>query len=1384
MLKSLSGLESRVFGLLTLGGLRRRRLRGASNASPIGGPMDRSIRRYLALAAILSFVALLAAGSISSTSAPSPAHSALAATSDANASFDPFDTKTPSSAPPALIAGQPSHQGTIPTIVNGTNMNAYCVTVTNPAAVSSPAFRVSGSGKKVTTVTDAQRNADALATRIIVQSPRLTNPAGDVKYCVQIRAAVGWTKTTLTWTYNSGVSSISVDIQTANITLDPTDGTAFPGKELPGTPLGRPAELCSEGWNGGIGPTDPLDTASSNAFLTGRLAFPPGNTTPDKVIDANWVLGSSTPGVTFAAKSTVNQRARTLIDGQAIAADYKEQCVIVSATATAAPPAFPWNAPYTFDFSSIYQPWLVVTPPVAEVVKFVQGVPELFFPNDPGANVSPKLVTYAPMTVCISGTNQADIISAGGISFVTLGGPDTPNVTNLSISNGQPRCVTWTSSSPGEQTLSAAFTWLPDTMCPVTFPTNPCVPGSLPPVQVIANWDSDHDGNGCHHCVVGGTILVIQWNRIDFTRLTTGGDPEKNIVTNTNITRPVNFNIADGSFVFSMSITEWVFGSHNSVGYRQTGVVDGARIRAKVTGACGYFDVPALTAPTTIEGVSVGGRIALDVLYDSPANLIADDIKLTILNDKNCNINSTVSISVDVFYPNQIGSQAVPALSPPETLSVTFTFVTGQKVPQFAWAGQTVTITYAVSAGSGGCGNASIRFVRGHGQPGTFLPGSGLTLNGPDQVVAGFGSCSASVLYESEDPGEVDIEAFIVPGSGPLLQDSGPFSKIAIPIYFMLLEDVTITATPTTVVSEPGDVSAKVRGFFVGTNPSGRLAEKKPDGRTTPADRWVMPDDYEKLRGPVDFRPNWPGSAPMPPARVTFLMQNEGVRNSYTPAVKTGAVGWFLPDDATDILFNINPLTNQPSVLGTEARPRIMSEFSDTSGNASVDTFGDFNLSYEACAKSPINGNPLCKPDDVVGHTRYFVIADYPFTSTQPAPTTPTPTATPTGTPPTGTPTPTSTSTSTPQPPTGGQNQPTKFPPIISNVAETEWTWFGYKSVTVVNTENPQIKYVVAHLRDRDGFCDAYQFNNVLGVKVRFEIDAGDGTIIDAADRPYTISGNRRFAEVTTFDIRNDLNQPMNTDIAKTSVSDDECQAWIRVTNSLLQPTNVIVTFPPPPSPVPGNVRITGLTCTGLEQITVTNQGTKPVSLAGFSFRSPPQAFGPFEYFGLDGHLDPGQSVAFTGGPAAPKLGWLFSGDEIFTGGGDYASLVWDGFEIDRIYCDGRPAIHNTIPASFLPDGEGEIVIDITIPFGIEKAVDLVSGWNLLTAGSVDTVIKDALAGKESSVNGIYLWDETKLQWGHYIPSAPESVNTISKFEKGKIYWVQVNQPFTLLLLK
>jgi hypothetical protein len=507
----------------------------------------------------------------------------------------------------------------------------------------------------------------------------------------------------------------------------------------------------------------------------------------------------------------------------------------------------------------------------------------------------------------------------------------------------------------------------------------------------------------------------------------------------------------------------------------------------------------------------------------------------------------------------------------------------------------------------------------------------------------------------------------------------------------------------------------------------------KPDGRFVPANRWVIPDDLDTLIGAQRS-----GVPDMPPAIVVFQIENEGVVNSYKGNVKNGGLGWFLPDDPSDFSFNVNPVTGKSTILGTPSRPRTMSQPSDGGGAASVDTFGDFNLTFEACVPNVGTGNPLCKPDDIVGHTRYFATVDY------------------------------------------SQNRG-KMLPVNSNVAETIWRWAGYKQVTVVNTDSPQIKYVVAHLRDRDGFCDAVDFNNVLGNVVRFEIDAGGGKILEAEDKPATISNNLRFATATTFDTVDDLGDAINLDLAQPTLAPDECQAWIKVTNSLLQPMNVIVTFPAPPAPIPGDIRITGLQCVGAELITVTNKGTKDVNLAGYGLQSPSANLGRVEHLGLYGLLHPGESKTFHGGPGASTLGWLNAQSFIFSGPGDYVSLVWNGFAVSTAACDGtfvNPALPATLPA----DGEGEIVIDIVVPFGAETATQLVEGWTLLTAGQATTPIATAIAGHEADVPSIYAWDAEMGIWRRYIPDAPSTTQTIDAFGNGFVYWVQVKHGFTLTL--
>ena len=561
------------------------------------------------------------------------------------------------------------------------------------------------------------------------------------------------------------------------------------------------------------------------------------------------------------------------------------------------------------------------------------------------------------------------------------------------------------------------------------------------------------------------------------------------------MTQSISFNVADGRYLSgTIGLSEWVLGSHTGVSGPMTNLaLDGVILVARLSPGCGYFVTPITQTsspqllPKEVSGVSWGGKFALTAVGTTQVPLESGptDIQISIDHDGGCTPGSSIHLAIDAYYPGNPNR-----LFGTETVDISFTFTVGSAgAPIVAWAGQTVSLGYSFS---GTCPDDTVHFIRSEGQPGGFVGGK------PDALTLPFVGCSASALYESEMPGEVDIVVFL---------QNNPYSKVVFHIYFLALEDLTVTATSSAVLGQQGSVSASIRGWFLGNNPSGRLAETKPDGRTVPADRWILPTDAGTLQ------PG--GSVPgLPSTRFTFFMENEPVVNGWKTGVKNGALGWFIPDSSSSSL-NVNPRTGEKSVLGSESMPRIITQVG--AGGASVGTSGDFNLSFEGCAKNAHTGNPYCKVGDLVGHTRYYVIADYPEMTGQ-------------------------------------------LPPLGSEVVQTNWTWGGFKQVSIVDTDAPSMKYVVAHVTDRYGACDATPPFNVLGVSLKWEIDAGNGSIVEAQGQPVTVDAGRRAARTTTFDTADTANEA----ITKTVVAAGECQAWIKLTNSLLTPTNVRVTFPAP----------------------------------------------------------------------------------------------------------------------------------------------------------------------------------------------------------------------------
>lgn len=1288
-------------------------------------------RRLILPAVLLIAVLAVSAGRVSHPGDVRAIYDPTTPAFDPLSTFDIGPSPAPVLLPPRLLAGTNSHA--LP--ADAETRNGYCVDVNiegiapattwtvPPSALgfqltaSSPIDPASPPSINVPIPATGTYVYGAVADAGVDLYDPIVGTTTDDVYCVVAYAPPGYKKLSVAWNFTDGSGN------TASIALPDIDIVTVTLRKIGDGLVGAPAEVCTVGWD--------------SAFLTGaasNTANDPLTPTPNvydpvnAVATADWVI-LNPPAVPPPNVSIAYVRQ-----------EGPEWCAGVAADANASGLEVAFNFHAVYNRPDVGNPVVIdkdgddqpasIELPAGVTVDVVDSIELRHVTSDgkvPARQRSAPLVIGSTHYICLIGTDATDVLNASGINFSPVAGADVPVASNIGVFHksaaNDPRlngvangtlCFSYTSPAAGEHTVSVSFTNNPGAVSDVAF------------------FDTNSDGNG-----LGGNggagPLVTAWNHIDRTEITSGGTPATGIVTYTTRTIAMRLNAADGTLSAGAGFTEWVLGSHSTGGTLLSGqLLDGAWIRARVVGGCGYFVVPDNSKPTAITGISVGGRIDINAGDGNPysaafgdTDATPNDIQFSTLNAGGCSPATPARIEIDVYYPG-----ATTPAAPTEWVDLNFTFVPANKTPRVAWAGETVTITYAFSAQN--C-NDTVVFVRPDNQPGNFLPGPGITLNGPNHATAAFGAgCSATVQYESEEPGEVDIEVFL---------SNNPYSKVAIPIFFLLFEDITLDATPDQFVSTYGSVSASVRGYFVGTNPSGRPAETKPDGRRVPQDRWVLPDDWDNLKGPSDLRGNW-GGIEMPASIVTFFTDNEPTVNDYRKPVKTGSAGFFVPDSDDDFSFNVNPHTKATTALGSLAKPRMMSQPSDGSGNASVFTFGDFNLTYEDCPPNRFNGNPQCKPENVVGHGRYYAVAEYP------------------------------------DPRTHG-----KWPAIASNKAETAWRWAGYKEVTIVNTDSPQIKYVVAHLRDRDGFCDAVNYNNVLGVPVRFEIDAGGGTIIGAADQPYSINAGRRFATTTTFDTLDVLEHPMNDAIAMPVIQPDECQAWIKVTNSLLQPTNVVVTFPASPAPFPGQVRITGLQCTGEETITVKNLGTTPVSLAGFGLQSLGTSVSSVEYRDLSGYLEPGQSKVFYGAPAVTDNLWVGAGQEVFSGPNDFASLTWDDYVISTAFCDGR-VIDNPLPATLLADGEGEIIIDVVIPYGQDQTVSLVEGWNMLPAGAGTADIATVLGGNEDAVSVIYAWDAEKQEWLRYIPGAPTGVNTITTFGNNIVFWIHVKRPLTLTIPK
>ena len=124
--------------------------------------------------------------------------------------------------------------------------------------------------------------------------------------------------------------------------------------------------------------------------------------------------------------------------------------------------------------------------------------------------------------------------------------------------------------------------------------------------------------------------------------------------------------------------------------------------------------------------------------------------------------------------------------------------------------------------------------------------------------------------------------------------------------------------------------------------------------------------------------------------------------------------------------------------LTIDGMPVDMQFYTDNRGQGFFFANGDYNLTYDDCPADELTGTPVCDVGDVVGTTDITVIGDYPYFR--------------------------------------------KHSAILSNPVEKTWVWDGFKRVTA-ETIDLNHTAIIAHLKDRDGFC-------------KFSVTAGDPTSV------------------------------------------------------------------------------------------------------------------------------------------------------------------------------------------------------------------------------------------------------------------------------------------------
>jgi hypothetical protein len=662
----------------------------------------------------------------------------------------------------------------------------------------------------------------------------------------------------------------------------------------------------------------------------------------------------------------------------------------------------------------------------------------------------------------------------------------------------------------------------------------------------------------------------------------------------------------------SVTFVDYVLGSHD--GY--DGPIDGAEQTISVSGDCGIVSVvnPTDSPPQYVLGdgdsqtILANSDKGLEFTinpFDSEENFDCFDgecITVTISTVQSSNFDSSDPDSapdeeITVCFVAGPGAEKQPLLA----------WVGQRVVLSHDWSGPDGSCPWYPGP-RGDTAPFYVRYIVQAPSPGAIsdVPGGPPAVEqGPDYIIVEVNdsdNCVSHAIYESQNQGRVDVTAHVV----QFLNQTAANVNVVSPehdfwYYYMKFEDATLAASDNdAIVSEDVNLTVTVRGWVLADNCPVKAAGQDSNGLLLPANRCTFPTDWAQVVGDDDqfdilggsqtcdsqfagpfgtlsgvppddcgddsvaphvnggFRESTKSDgqvtaidAPMPPAEVTFTRtgsgflhgvdkasgeyqvthipaepqiqpatpylwhtwngtgERSGLYNFWTDFIGVGDAVVSCPGDS--------PCDDGVATGGYDA----IAVYSDNAGVAMAAINGDAELTFAECDNNlgdhliiePIDGH-YCEQNDVVGTSTVSANVDYP------------------------------------------DKKPHQDIDAASPVTIT-WRWGGIKDITTAPGETvggePISTYVIFNVRDRDGFCDpSDSLHPVLGEIVEFQIDQGDGIIIEA-EGSGVISGDQRSAVTETFDTDGDSR-------TKGSPGDDVCQAWILVSHSLGTPVDVRVT--------------------------------------------------------------------------------------------------------------------------------------------------------------------------------------------------------------------------------